>query len=395
MPGKASAVRGRILVLADDLTGALEAGAKFAGQGIASRVVVESGEKALDIAREVTALVVDTETRHVASGEAERRVYELARAAITRGFGFIYKKTDSTLRGNIGSELRGLLDAWPGSGLLYAPAYPKMGRTVKQGILQVDGQPVSATDFSYDALNPIAESSLVKLLESSIALPIVSIGEGTLDNVSGQAVCVCDADSDEEVERIASYFVESGTFSLAAGPSAFLHYLAREMNLHRSCPVPLPHVQRVLIVSGSRNKVSLDQIQYAEEASFPVIDSAGAASQTKGNIWWILRSGSQPGESSEEAASRLANKVLSVLIGLDIDGLVIFGGDTAYAVMDALGQTVMHPIGEVLEGIPVSRIRLQRPSGVTGGIKRDLVLITKAGGFGPRNVLPMIRDALA
>ena len=57
----------------------------------------------------------------------------------------IYKKTDSTLRGNIAAELRALADLFPTWRIGYAPAYPALGRTVKNGVLYVDDVPVSET----------------------------------------------------------------------------------------------------------------------------------------------------------------------------------------------------------------------------------------------------------
>lgn len=387
--------RNRILVLADDLTGALEAGAKFAAQGIASRVVVAEGREPPVVPREISVLVLDTETRHVSPDEAASRVCKLAREMMADGFSIIYKKTDSTLRGNIGSELRGLWEACPDSGLLYVPAYPKMGRTVKQGVLHVDGRPVSATDFGSDALNSVSESSIPKLLAPFIPLPIVSVDAEDLLQAKRNALYVCDADSDEEVEKSARYFIESEVFRLAAGPSAFLHYLAKLARLPRHQPARLPHVRRALIVNGSRNRRSLDQIRYAKENGFPSADSADSLNPTDDPGWWVLDNGPQAAKSSVEVAACVAKKVVGILNQTEIDGLVVFGGDTAHAVLRALGQSVIHPVGEALEGVPVSRIRLQRVSEGVARSERNIVLATKAGGFGPTNVLPMIRSVLA
>jgi|GEM_PF-418972 uncharacterized protein YgbK (DUF1537 family) len=387
---------GRMLVLADDMTGALEAGAKLAGQGIRSLVAVDDGKLTLGLPPDISALVLDTETRHIASDEAERRVYELAKKAPLSGFSTIYKKVDSTLRGNIASELAGLLKACPGSGLLYSPAYPKMGRTVRQGVLYVDGQPVSATEFGFDALNPVTESSIPRLLAPRIPLSIVSSNEEQLQCTSGEAVYVCDAESEEQVQRLARFFVQSSAFRLAAGPAAFLHYLAREIELPRCPPVPLPRIEKALIISSSRHKTSIDQIHYAEERGFPVMDVAPALNPRSGRDWWILRDNSQAAEALDKVANRLAGKAVSILNRIDLDALVVFGGDTAFAVLQALGKPVAHPIGEVLEGIAVSKVKIgmQQFSSDGRGFDRDLVLITKAGGFGPPNVLPAIRKIL-
>lgn len=388
------ATQGRVLVLADDLTGALEAGAKFAGQGISSLVAIDEGKGTPAIPRDSSVLVLDLETRHVSPESAASRVYKQAKKAMAGGFTTIYKKTDSTLRGNIGSELRGLMEACPGSGLLYIAAYPKMGRTVKQGILHVDGQPVSATEFGSDVLNPVTQSSIPKLLAPHIPLPVVSVDEKRLHVGSGNALYVCDADTEEEVEGLARFFVESQVFCMAAGPSAFLHYLAREIKLSRRSPASLPRIQRTLIVNGSQNKRSNDQIRCAQKHGFPVISSAKNVDRMGNRGWAILREQAQA-KLSNKAAARVATRVVNILNKTDIDGLVIFGGDTAYAVLQAMGQSVIHPIGEVLEGIPVSRIRLRPSSRGVHGAERDIVLVTKAGGFGPVDILPRVRHLLA
>ena len=117
-----------VLALADDLTGALETGARFAAAGVPAVVSVE-----LSTASDAPVLVIDTETRHLAPADAAARIHELACQARARGVRFIYKKTDSTLRGNIGAELGALCRADPDSPLVYAPAYPAMGRTVRPG----------------------------------------------------------------------------------------------------------------------------------------------------------------------------------------------------------------------------------------------------------------------
>src|SRR3954452_21254922 len=133
-----------ILAIADDLTGALEIGAKFAERGIAARVTTELGGTAPP---DVPVLVIDTETRHLPADEAAALVRAVG--AEYREFApwLIYKKTDSTLRGNIATEFRALLDVFSERTLVYAPAYPQMGRTVVAGRLFVGGTPVSESAF--------------------------------------------------------------------------------------------------------------------------------------------------------------------------------------------------------------------------------------------------------
>src|SRR4051794_14143719 len=118
----------RILVIADDLTGSLEAGAKFSQAGLSSAVTVR-----LDDDADAPVLVIDTESRHVSPAEAELIIGTACRG---REATLIYKKTDSTLRGNIAAELRALSSCFPGP-IAYVAAYPALGRTVRDGMVYV------------------------------------------------------------------------------------------------------------------------------------------------------------------------------------------------------------------------------------------------------------------
>ena len=153
----------RILALADDLTGALEVGARFAAAGVSCAVGFARQFDAV-VRPDVTALVLDTETRHVDDAEAYSRIAALARAARENHVRLLYKKTDSTLRGPIAGEFRALVEVWAGTPLLYVPAYPAMGRTVRGGVLYVEGVPVDRTSFARDLLDPVRESSIPAML---------------------------------------------------------------------------------------------------------------------------------------------------------------------------------------------------------------------------------------
>src|SRR5579862_5186705 len=139
-----------LLVIADDLTGALEAGAKFAARGIEALVTSDARKGA-----DCPVWVTNTESRHLPEDQAYRAVAAVANS----DFGIIYKKTDSALRGNIGAELRALSEVCPEYPITYIPAYPALGRTVKNGALLVRGVPVHETSFSADPLNPVRNSS--------------------------------------------------------------------------------------------------------------------------------------------------------------------------------------------------------------------------------------------
>ncbi len=205
------------LALADDLTGALEVGAKFAARGFDTLVTTKVESPPSQI------LVIDTETRHCTVEKA---------ATITRTValsdGLIYKKTDSTLRGNIGAELGALVEAHPDSPLLYAPAYPAMDRIVKNGHLYIEGAPAHQSSFARDALNPVADCDIARVIRSQTSVPVLTVSIHDLNDLAPGAIYVCDGESDADVDEAAC--AVTGLCRLAAGPAAFASALARRIN---------------------------------------------------------------------------------------------------------------------------------------------------------------------
>lgn len=315
----------RIFALADDLTGALEVGARFAGAVVTTRPAWDSRE---------AAVVIDTETRHAPPESAAAVVRRLACEARESGARFIYKKTDSTLRGNIGAELSALAAVFPGSRVVYVPAYPRMGRTVVNGRLLIGGVPVHLTEFARDPLNPVRESEVP----------------------SPEGVEVWDGQVDEDIEQAAERLLGGAAPVLAAGPAALAEALARRMGAGNST-VRFPAVRRCLVVNGSLHP------QSARQAAAMVSDEE-----------WIVWARGGPG---------IGAKVREVVDR--VDGIFIFGGDTAFEVLRSLGCEKLRPLGEILPGVPLSLVE---------HAGRDLIFLTKAGGFGPVDILPSIRRLL-
>ena len=331
-----------ILAIADDLTGALETGAKFASRGLTSRVTTEPG---LTARPEVDVLVVDTETRHLPGGEAADVVRGLAAAAVEFTPWLIYKKTDSTLRGNIAAELRALQQVMPDRELIYAPAYPEMGRTVKEGRLLVHGVPVHQTAFARDPLNPVVHSDITKLLGD---VPAVLV----------------DGESSDDV-RSAARRIVSAERPFAAGPASLAGALAEGISGCRGeAGRTWPRIPRCLVVNGSLHPASGQQVQGA--------DAAGCFAEG-----WRCFSGVLSGTGLERA-QETGEQVRRMLAESPVDALIVFGGDTAFAIHRALGAGGFEPYGEIVPGVPLSSCN-------------GLLWITKAGGFGESDLLCEIR----
>ncbi|WP_031500367.1 four-carbon acid sugar kinase family protein [Bryobacter aggregatus] len=320
-----------ILAIADDLTGALETGAKFAARGISAEVSTDPRAK-----RSRDLLVIDTESRHLSPTDAAARVRAALKGRTSPRL--FFKKTDSTLRGNIAAEL----EALAGTPLIYAPAYPALGRTVRNGQLLVDGVPVHLSSFAKDPLNPIQSSDIRTLLG---ALPAT----------------ILDGETDQDLIEAARMVLASGPGTIAAGSAALAEALASELHPTHQPPREWPKIRRCLIVNGSLHETSIAQIANAPKAP----------------NWELLQI--HTSQKGLEHAKLTALAAKERLRQERFDTLIVFGGDTAYAIHHALGNPRFHPLGEILPGAVFSR------SG-------SLNWITKAGGFGNPDFLCDIRE---
>ena len=145
----------KLLVIADDFTGALDTGIQFAREGTKTCVAIGTGGT-LAQRSSFPVVVIDSETRHLPHIEAYETVCKLVNEARAAGVEYIYKKTESALRGCVGAELTAALDAWPeAEELAFVPAFPKMRRTTKDGVQYIDGVPVSESAFGRDPFEPV------------------------------------------------------------------------------------------------------------------------------------------------------------------------------------------------------------------------------------------------
>ena len=154
----------------------------------------------------------------------------------------------------------------------------------------------------------------------------------------------------------------------------------------REAPRPLPRIARALVVNGSLHELSLRQVECARAAGWPSAAPEDVADRLPASPWLILDCPAGPVSSPREHSRHLGRIAAAVLERAAPDALVVFGGDTAYGILAALECTRLRPLGEVLPGLPISRVAARG---------RDFWLVTKAGGFGGAGVLPDLRKMLS
>lgn len=148
----------KLFIIADDFTGALDTGVQFAAQGACTRVITDPSADLRHVAPEVDVLVMDAETRHLPAETAYDIVYRAVKQASDMGVPYIYKKTDSALRGNVGAELAAVLSASGKKQLPFLPAFPQMNRCTKGGVHYIGEEPVAKSVFGQDPFEPDRKS---------------------------------------------------------------------------------------------------------------------------------------------------------------------------------------------------------------------------------------------
>lgn len=375
------------LILADDLTGACETGAELARLGCPT--VVLPGNTDFAPARDTQAVVVNTDSRHLAPGKAAN----LVKAWTTRlGQGRkLYKKTDSTLRGNIGAELEAMMLAGGIETLPFVPAFPAAGRTTRNGIQYVEGVDLARTAFAQDPLCPVPTGEIAKILRSHSRLEVTCLKpDQPLPERSTsrqKMVLVFDAESDQDLERIVGRLGRESLLTASAGAAGFLGAIMDQAE-PREPAWTESHRGSLLVVNGSLHPSSLEQVRRGLNDGLAEVQ-ADLTNQTVQALARFVQSGSDvilhvARRQEEGVCDLLADTVGHALEGLKTPPiLVVFGGQTCQAVVDRLGAKYLVPCRRLQPG--VIELVLRREQG-------DLTLVSKSGGFGREDLLPRLRE---
>ena len=367
----------RIAAIADDLTGALETGVHFARGPDGAIVVTNLGAMPAG----ACGIVADTESRHLPEADAAAA---LRRAAVELNAGhadLLFKKTDSTLRGPIAAELAALVECNPGRSVLFAPGYPSLGRTVRGGVLHVFGVPVDCTEFGAERLNPVTESEVRSLLAPRLRLPMRVLRPDELVRTSEPTLTIVDSETDADVRAAARFLAAEPRDWIAAGTSLLAAQLAGELHWPPLRTVRPP--ANCMVINGSVHSRPLAQVADAAARGWPRVSPAEIRSSGCPPGWWILNTDQLEGEGIDRAR-RTGDAVLNILTNCPVEALCIFGGDTAFGIAQSLGQPVWIPMGEVMSAVPMSELAWSQ---------QRLRIITKAGAFGPVDLLTRLRNA--
>ncbi len=362
----------RVLIIADDLTGAMDAAGPFASRGLVTVVVASPDDcDALQVTH-ATVVSVNTESRHLPFPQAAARVESAFRRLGGAVFPVVVKKIDSTLRGNVVGETVAALRASGRGRAVVAPAFPGQGRTVVDGIVLVDGVPLAETAFVHDSLSPALRQPLAQAFEST-----------------GVDARVHDATTDADLDAIVAA-LPLGAAPLLVGSAGLTAALARALPPGPTA-APMAFDGRILYVVGSRAASSREQVVRLSGAGVRVVlapngDPVGEFEVDDGDVV-IAATRAADGTEGDAAqvAARLAAHALAALTTDGIGAIVATGGDTAMAILRAAGRSTLDVSCELLPGIACARLAVG---------ERNIWLVTKAGGFGAPDALLRIGQRL-
>lgn len=416
-----------LLIIADDLTGASDTAVQFAKKGIRTLVSVNDNIEIGNIDPEIAVLAVDIASRHISPRDAAARAAKIVRHAKSCGVRNFYKKTDSTLRGNIGAELEAVMAAAKTDRLIFIPAYPKAERFTRNGYQYIGNDLVHTTALGGDPLEPLDESFVPSIiarqsdLETTVAFPRPAEANALLQSAK-KGIIVFDCHSDEDLAVIGNTLATNAALQVTAGSAGFAELLPGLLDLPQRPQSITTNSQPLLVVNGSVNEIALRQIEFAiengcvdiivppsvlladePEADDPVerlLQEAQCGSDCGKDVvlrtiarreelqQYVAYSNSKETNSSNVyllAAKNMGRLVAGILERAKFENCVVFGGDTSIEVIRELGCSELLLKEEIMPGLALAELM---------GFRLPVNFITKSGGFGPKDVVLQIADFL-
>jgi len=407
----------RLGCIADDLTGASDLALMLAREGLRTIQTIGVPREDLDLAG-ADAVVVALKSRTIPPQEAIEQSLAAATALRKAGASHLFFKYcstfDSTDEGNIGPVTEALL-AFTGSDFTLAcPAFPANGRTIYKGHLFVNGVPLHESSMKDHPLTPMRDSNLVRVLQRQTKLSVglvayedVEAGPDAIpsafarERAAGHQVVIVDAVSDAHLRSIGAAAADLPLITGGSGVAMGLPAAYRQGGTSSVSPssggFDAPQ-GRQIILAGSCSSATQGQVKAAIDAGVPALrlDPMELASgdttaqtaldwladqQTSGPV--LIYSTSTPddvqavqgklgrmnaGEIVENALADIAR----ALPGLGFTRIIVAGGETSGAVVNALEVQALTIGPEIDPGVPWTRS--------LGGI--DLALALKSGNFG-------------
>lgn len=393
--------------IADDFTGGADA-ASFLRKGGLDTVLLNGDGLDEDLeALAPEAVVVALKSRALPPKEAVAQCCQAAKWLLEQGAEQLYFKYcstfDSTPAGNIGPVVDALLELTETAYTVLCPSLPVNGRTVRDGILYVNGVPLAESPMRFHPINPMTKSDLSRLMEEQSKYPCMVLHPEDMLAAAPSAACqtanhftvVPPYETDADGQTIAEKF---GHLPLLTGGSGLLEHLAKL----RRTRTPAQHQRQQestelprLLLAGSCSAMTQKQVQtYIEHGGAalriqPDLLLSGqqtedelrqAVAEAKGDLLLYSTASPEQVKAYQAAGASTVSALLEGLMGrLAVYGrdcgfrrIVAAGGETSGAVTRALGTHAYWIGKDAAPGVPE-----MWPEG-----QENLGLVLKSGNFG-------------
>lgn len=256
----------KYIVIADDLTGSNATCSLFKKIGLRAASILKLQG---DINYDVDVISYSTASRGLDKEEAYKKVSEAIKILKNKDVLVYNKRIDSTLRGNIGTEINAMLDNLEDDRIaVVIPSYPDSGRIVVNKTMLVNGVLLENSDAGKDPKTPIKTSCVESLIQkgikysstyftlSDIEQPIEEIVKKIQEAIKKSRVLIFDAVNNEDIIKISKAIIHGDINIVTVDPGPFTLYYSKELQKKN-------HLEKkILMVIGSVTATTKKQIEY-------------------------------------------------------------------------------------------------------------------------------------
>lgn len=402
--------------IADDFTGATDLANNLVRAGM--RVVQAIGVPATPLDANVDAVVVALKSRTIAPAEAMAQSLDALRWLQAQGAQQIYFKYcstfDSTPEGNIGPVTEALMEALGCDFTIATPAFPDNKRTVFKGYLFAGDVLLNESGMQNHPLTPMTDPNLVRVLQAQcqrkvglIDHAVVARGAAAISErieqlkSEGVSIAIVDAVSNDDLLRLGPAIAKMPLLTAGSGVAIGLPANFGLAPSSQASALP-PAAGLRAVVSGScslaTNRQVLDFIQRggAALAIDPLRIAAGVDVVAETLAWAAPLVAKQPvlvystaqadaiksvqGRLGVEEAGAMVERTVAAiargLVELGVRQLVVAGGETSGACVQALGIAQMQIGPQIDPGVPWCHARTDVAEGT------PVHIALKSGNFG-------------
>ena len=254
----------KVLIIADDLTGANANCALMKTIGL--RAASITGNNLEKLPDDIDVVALTTDSRAMEKGQAYKRVYDKVKKYKDKSIDLYSKRIDSTLRGNLGTELKAYQDALEAKTIgICVPSFPDSGRIVVNNYLYVNGISLMNTDAGKDPKISAVSNLVTENFKKDYDGQIIHIGideiDKGIDNIKNLIIAnkdkdliVFDAITNEQISLIAKASIASQIDFISVDPGPFTKEVTRLLYQKESIRT------KALALIGSVTNVTINQM---------------------------------------------------------------------------------------------------------------------------------------